>query len=65
MSKIVLSICIPTYNRGKVLFNNLNHLVSFESDEIEIVISDDNPLSDKTHDVVRKFSDQRIKYFRN
>lgn len=64
MSKIVLSICIPTYNRGKALVKNLNHLTSFKSDEIEIVVSD-NCSQDDTEGRTKKNKDPRIKYFRN
>ena len=64
MSKIVLSICIPTYNRGKALVKNLNHLTSFKSDEIEIVVSD-NCSQDDTEARIKKIKDPRIKYFRN
>lgn len=64
MSKIVLSICIPTYNRGKALVKNLNHLTSFKSDEIEIVVTD-NCSQDDTEGRTKKIKDPRIKYFRN
>lgn len=64
MSKIVLSICIPTYNRGEALVKNVNHLTSFKSDEIEIVVSD-NCSQDDTESRIKKLKDPRIKYFRN
>jgi len=64
MSKIVLSICIPTYNRGKALVKNLLHIISFESDEIEIIVSD-NCSQDDTEVLVKKLKDPRIKYFKN
>lgn len=64
MPKIVLSICIPTYNRGKALVKNLNHLISFKSDEIEFVVSD-NCSQDDTEGRIKKIKDPRIKYFRN
>ena len=64
MSKIVLSICIPTYNRGKILVKSLNRLISFKSNEIEIVVSD-NCSQDDTEALIKKIKDPRIKYFRN
>ena len=64
MSKTVLSICIPTYNRGKILVKNLNHLISFNSDKIEIIVSD-NCSQDDTEVRIKKIKDARIKYFRN
>lgn len=60
----MLSICIPTYNRGKVLVKNLNHLSSFKSEEIEIVVSD-NCSPDDTEERTKKIKDPRIKYYKN
>lgn len=65
MSDILLSICIPTYNHHKTLFNLLNHIILFKSKEIEIIICDDNPFSNRTGDIVNQIQDPRIKYFRN
>lgn len=65
MSKILLSICIPTYNRPEHLSKIIEQLISFQNEEFEIVISDDNPLSDKNKEIVLQFKDSRIKYFRN
>lgn len=65
MSKVLLSFCIPTYNRPERISNLIEQIISFESKEIEIVIGDDNPLSNRTQDVLKKFTDSRIKYFRN
>lgn len=69
-SKIVLSICIPTYNRGEYLKLSLSILLSqikaYKS-AIEILISD-NCSSDNTSSVVHEFiekSDFLIKYNRN
>ena len=38
----LLSICIPTYNRGDILKENLNYILKLPEfdDSIEIVISD-------------------------
>lgn len=67
----LLSLCIPTYNRANVLRQMLEHLVSLktfsESDDIEVVISD-NASSDDTEIVGRCFAQkypQRIRYYRN
>lgn len=57
MSKKILSICIPTYNRGEILDKTLSELVqepSFLSGKIEICISD-NASHDNTEAVVRKY----------
>lgn len=64
----LLSICIPTYNRAKVLKDCLKSIVQAEgfSNEVEIVISD-NCSTDETQQVCEFFSReyQNIKYFRN
>ncbi len=64
MSKILLSFCIPVYNRSDRIKKIIEQITSFKSDEIEIVISD-NASKDDTKKVVSKFEDKRIKYFRN
>lgn len=68
---ILLSICIPTYNRADCLKVCLDSIVGqFSSQEIadnvEIVISDNASL-DNTKDIVNSFRQKysNIKYFRN
>ncbi len=65
MSTVLLSFCIPTYNRPERISAIIKSIISFQSDEIEIVISDDNPLSKNTQEVVKEFTDSRVKYYRN
>ena len=65
MSNTLLSFCIPTYNRPERISAIIKHIISFQSDEIEVVISDDNPLSNITQETVKKFEDPRVKYYRN
>ncbi len=64
MSNILLSFCLPVYNRSDRLNKIIEHISTFKSDEIDIVISD-NASPDNTKEVVSKFKDHRIKYFRN
>ncbi|MFX1388577.1 MAG: glycosyltransferase family 2 protein [Promethearchaeota archaeon] len=59
-----MSICIPTYNRDTILYDLLNKIIKFKSEEIEIVISD-NASVDNTKELVESIKDDRIKYFRN
>jgi len=65
MSKaFLLSICIPTYNRAEILRLTLNNLITnpdYDSDLVEIVVSD-NFSSDDTQKVVQQFSE--VKYFK-
>ncbi len=65
MSNILLSFCIPTYNRPDRISVIIKSLISLQSKEIEIVISDDNPLSNRTQESVKEFTDPRVKYYRN
>ncbi len=64
MPNILLSFCIPVYNRAHRIKKIIEQITSFKSDEIEIVISD-NASQDDTKEIVSKFKDPRIKYFRN
>ncbi|MGG2084582.1 glycosyltransferase family 2 protein [Lysinibacillus pakistanensis] len=64
-----LSICIPTYNRYFYLIQNLNIMIKyFEKYNIEIIISDNNPIR---NDVFLKYINELkeeypyIKYHRN
>lgn len=56
MNNIILSICIPTYNRAEKLDKNLNLLVNAvgKYENIEIFISD-NCSSDNTKSIVSKY----------
>ena len=67
----ILSICIPTYNRAEFLDKSLRSLTAQQdflySDNIEIVISDNNS-SDNTELVVKKYAQKfghKIKYHKN
>lgn len=67
---VLLSICIPTYNRAKYLDITLNRItqedIFLNTDKIEIVISD-NASEDNTQEVCEyyaKLYPQKIKYYR-
>ena len=64
IANILLSFCIPVYNREHRIKKIIEQITSFNSDEIEIVISD-NASQDNTKEMVSKFKDPRIKYYRN
>jgi len=65
MSDILLSICIPTYNRVDEVTNSVKRIISgCSSDMIEIVVSD-NASTDGTKKEISKIKDPRIKYYRN
>ena len=65
MSRPVLSVCIPTYNRGEELSASVREwLAAVDSDELEIVVSD-NASTDGTEAALSAFSDPRLVYCRN
>ena len=66
--KPLLSICIPTFNRGDLLNDILSKYVDnpqFDND-VEIVISD-NASTDSTEDICRRYVEKysNIRYFKN
>ena len=71
MHKPLLSICIPTYNRGmlleQTLYNITKESLFQNTDDIQIVISD-NCSTDITEDVCNQYVDKypsKIKYIRH
>lgn len=62
--EIVLSICITSYNRGSLLKKNLEKMMSFSSDEIEFVVSD-NASTDNTMELLSTIDDKRLNVYRN
>lgn len=59
MSKPLLSICIPTYNRVDYLRNSLESIINqeeFKLGKVEIIISD-NASTDNTKEVAQKYAD--------
>gem|GEM_PF-2838170 len=59
-----LSFCIPTFNRSNKLLETVKEILTYEKNDIEIVISDNNS-NDNTKECVFSIDDRRIKYFRN
>lgn len=71
MSQVILSICIPTYNRAALLKEALESILPQIGedlrDQVEIVVSD-NASTDGTGQLVaerQKNSGRKIKYYRN
>jgi len=70
-SKIILSICIPTFNRAEYLESTILSIVKQtkfqETNEVEIIISD-NCSTDNTKEISEKYTKMygnKIRYFRN
>lgn len=61
---VVLSICIMSYNRGHMLIDAIQEMLKYESDDIEIVISD-NASTDGTWESLKEIQDKRMRIYRN
>lgn len=55
-----LSICIPTYNRLDIIRNNLEHLLAYEGQDIEVVVTD-NQSTDGTIEYLEAITDPRFR----
>lgn len=65
--ELLLSICIPTYNRASILVQTLENITSDPDfdDEVEVIISD-NASTDHTAEAVKPFlTHPNIHYYRN
>ena len=64
MSSPLVSLCIPAYNRARFLGSALDSLLNQTFKDFEIIVVDDcSP--DNIKDVVSKYDDPRIRYYRN
>jgi glycosyltransferase involved in cell wall biosynthesis len=59
-----VSVIIQTYNRGEFLHSAIESALNQTFADIEIIVSDDKS-TDHTREVVKSFSDRRIKYILN
>lgn len=59
-----MSICIPTYNRAKIVYQAVIDCLKNEEIEIEIIVCD-NCSKDDTEAVLQKVTDKRFFYYRN
>lgn len=60
----LVSICIPCYNSENTIGRTIQSVLEQTYPNLEIIVSD-NASTDRTVEVVRKFSDDRIKLFVN
>ena len=63
---VLLSICIPSYNRGKRAYENILHnLSSSTNGEIEIVLSNNGTQNESKeyYSKIKRIKDERLKYF--
>lgn len=62
--QLLLSICIPTYNRVNELIELIDTLLTIPRDDFEIVITD-NQSTDHTQKAIMAYSDPRVRYCYN
>ena len=62
MEQYLLGVCIPTFNRCKIVEECVNRLLSYDL-SIEIVVSD-NASTDGTYETLSKIKDNRFKLFK-
>ncbi len=56
-----VSVIIPSYNRAATVGRAIESVVTQDYDDLEVLIIDDGS-TDNTRDIVRRFSDTRIRY---
>jgi glycosyltransferase involved in cell wall biosynthesis len=63
MTTPLLSICIATYNRADYIGETLDSIIPQLTDNVELLVVD-GASTDNTEDVVRTYTDPRIRYVR-
>ncbi len=63
-NNLFLSICIPTYNRSHFLSETIRSVLDQTYKNFELIIINDGS-TDRTEDVIRSFTDKRIKSVKN
>lgn len=61
---MLLSICIPTYNRIQEVTQIIDSLLALSNEEFEVVITD-NCSTDGTEAMIQAYSDVRVRYCKN
>lgn len=63
-SNLLVSVCIPTYNNARYLKRSLESIINQTYGNLEIIVSD-NASTDNTEEILKSFTDSRVKYRRN
>lgn len=61
---VLLSICIPTYNRAQIVYECVNNCLKNDVDWIEVCVTD-NCSTDNTKEILTKINDKRFSYYCN
>jgi len=62
--RILISFCIPTYNRAELVKRCVKSILEIDSREIEVVVVD-NASPDSTEETLKSIDDARISYYKN
>lgn len=60
-----VSICVPTYNRPNLICELLDSILAQTYENFEIIITDNSDNLNTNEIIKNKYSDQRIRYFKN
>lgn len=63
-SPLKVSVVIPTYNMGITIQDTIKSVLNQTYHNFEVIVQDNNS-QDETYNIVRSFSDTRIRYFKN
>jgi glycosyltransferase involved in cell wall biosynthesis len=64
MGKKLISVLIPTYNRGDLINQTIKSVLNQTYENIEVIVSDDGS-KDNTRNIMKKIKDKRVKYYWN
>ena len=61
---MLLSICIPTYNRGHLALKHVQEILNIESQDIELVVSNNgSQVKKECYEQIKNIQDSRLNYF--
>lgn len=63
-SQPIISVIIPTYNRGHLIERSIHSVLSQTYRDFELIIVDDGS-TDNTAEIIRSYNDDRVRYIRH
>ncbi len=60
----LVSVILPTYNRGKLVSKSINSVLNQSYNNFELIIVDDGS-TDQTEKIINSFNDNRIVYLKH